>query len=194
MATAIELAEATTLLPSNDVEASPAAIRPVIDDEDEDDTRSFNSALEEPAPASPATRSSVVEDEDEIREAPEDVEVEVVQPGPPAVAEHVGFGTRFRHCLHDFENAAHNVYEDVDFSAMAHHAVESAEDFLRRVWEGTWRVVHFQSLPAWLQDNDFLHHAHRPPLPSFSACFKSIFRYVQRIDPFFDRDDHLSRK
>jgi hypothetical protein len=31
-------------------------------------------------------------------------------------------------------------------------------------------------------------------LPSFSACFKSIFRYVQRIDPFFDRDDHLSRK
>jgi len=27
-----------------------------------------------------------------------------------------------------------------------------------------------------LQDNDFLHNGHRPPLPSFAACFKSIFR------------------
>lgn len=27
-----------------------------------------------------------------------------------------------------------------------------------------------------MQDNDFLHAGHRPPLPSFYACFKSIFR------------------
>lgn len=26
------------------------------------------------------------------------------------------------------------------------------------------------------QDNDFLQRGHRPPLPSFRACFKSIFR------------------
>jgi adiponectin receptor len=54
----------------------------------------------------------------------------------------------------------------------AHHAVESAEEFVRKVWTH----VHFSHLPSWLQDNDYLHHWHRPPLPSFSACFKSIFR------------------
>lgn len=37
-------------------------------------------------------------------------------------------------------------------------------------------VCHYKNLPKWLQDNDFLHRGHRPPLPSFSACFKSIFR------------------
>ncbi len=56
----------------------------------------------------------------------------------------------------------------------AHHAVESAEEFVRKVWTH----VHFSHLPSWLQDNDYLHHWHRPPLPSFSACFKSIFRLV----------------
>ena len=163
MATAIELTEPATPL-SEDVEARPVVNRP--DDSDDDDIRSYNSALEEPAPDTPVR---TVEDVDEIREAPE---VDFVQP-----PEQMGLlRSRVRNCLHDFESAAHNVYDDVDFSAMAHHAVESAEDFLRRVWEGTWRVVHFQSLPPWLQDNDFLHHAHRPQLPSFSACFKSIFR------------------
>lgn len=29
-------------------------------------------------------------------------------------------------------------------------------------------------LPEWLQDNEFLHTGHRPPLPSFAECFKSI--------------------
>lgn len=38
------------------------------------------------------------------------------------------------------------------------------------------QVCHFSSLPKWLQDNDFLHKGHRPPLRSFSACFRSIFR------------------
>ena len=31
-------------------------------------------------------------------------------------------------------------------------------------------------LPDWLQDNDYLLDGHRPPMPSFRACFKSIFR------------------
>ncbi|XP_059491103.1 adiponectin receptor protein isoform X2 [Neocloeon triangulifer] len=44
------------------------------------------------------------------------------------------------------------------------------------VWEVSWSVCHFQHLPDWLQDNDFLHTGHRPPLPTFSACFRSIFR------------------
>ncbi|XP_065349292.1 adiponectin receptor protein isoform X2 [Cloeon dipterum] len=47
---------------------------------------------------------------------------------------------------------------------------------LLEVWEVSWNVCHFQHLPSWLQDNDFLHTGHRPPLPTFSACFRSIFR------------------
>lgn len=62
--------------------------------------------------------------------------------------------------------------DEIDLGALAHNAVEQAEEFARIVWD----VCHFQHLPHWLQDNDFLHMGHRPPLPSFSACFKSIFR------------------
>lgn len=53
---------------------------------------------------------------------------------------------------------------------------EQAEQLVRKVWEEAWKVCHFSSLPKWLQDNDFLHKGHRPPLPSFTACFRSIFR------------------
>uniref|UniRef100_A0A8C4R0C1 Adiponectin receptor 2 n=1 Tax=Eptatretus burgeri TaxID=7764 RepID=A0A8C4R0C1_EPTBU len=44
------------------------------------------------------------------------------------------------------------------------------------VWEGRWRVIPHDVLPDWLKDNDFLLHGHRPPMPSFRACFGSIFR------------------
>lgn len=66
--------------------------------------------------------------------------------------------------------------DEIDLGALAHNAAEQAEEFVRKVWEASWKVCHFKNLPAWLQDNDFLHKGHRPPLPSFSACFKSIFR------------------
>ncbi|CAG2177372.1 unnamed protein product, partial [Oppiella nova] len=39
-----------------------------------------------------------------------------------------------------------------------------------------WNVCHFNALPKWLQDNEYLHRGHRPPLPSFLVCFKSVFR------------------
>uniref|UniRef100_T1J215 Adiponectin receptor n=1 Tax=Strigamia maritima TaxID=126957 RepID=T1J215_STRMM len=65
--------------------------------------------------------------------------------------------------------------DDVDMS-VASRAAEQAEQLVRKVWEVSWKVTHFQSLPKWLQDNDFLVKGHRPPLPSFYACFKSIFR------------------
>lgn len=45
-----------------------------------------------------------------------------------------------------------------------------------KMWEGRWRVIPHDVLPDWLKDNDFLLHGHRPPMPSFRACFKSIFR------------------
>lgn len=48
--------------------------------------------------------------------------------------------------------------------------------FIVKVWEGRWRVIPFHVLPEWLKDNDYLLHGHRPPMPSFRACFGSIFR------------------
>ncbi|XP_019729595.1 adiponectin receptor protein 2-like, partial [Hippocampus comes] len=58
----------------------------------------------------------------------------------------------------------------------AHHAMEKVEEFVHKVWEGRWRVIPHDVLPDWLKDNDFLLHGHRPPMPSFRACFRSIFR------------------
>ena len=54
--------------------------------------------------------------------------------------------------------------------------LDKAEDLARRVWEAGWEVVHHRHLPKWLRDNDFLVEGHRPPLNSFKACIKSIFR------------------
>jgi adiponectin receptor len=90
--------------------------------------------------------------------------------------------------------------DEIDLGALAHNAAERAEVFVMKVgvagkhfsfssrrglsklsisfqvWEASWKVCHFKNLPSWLQDNDFLHRGHRPPLPSFGACFKSVFR------------------
>ncbi|XP_037594046.1 dynein heavy chain 12, axonemal [Cebus imitator] len=58
----------------------------------------------------------------------------------------------------------------------AHHAMEKMEEFVYKVWEGRWRVIPYDVLPDCLKDHDYLLHGHRPPMPSFRACFKSIFR------------------
>lgn len=39
-----------------------------------------------------------------------------------------------------------------------------------------WKAIHFEKLPEWMKDNDYLHFGHRPELGSFAACFRSIFR------------------
>ncbi|KJH48495.1 hypothetical protein DICVIV_05406 [Dictyocaulus viviparus] len=44
-----------------------------------------------------------------------------------------------------------------------------------KTYEARWKVLKYEHLPDWLQDNEFLRHGHRPPLPSFSECFKSIW-------------------
>ncbi|KAF4012119.1 hypothetical protein G4228_003600 [Cervus hanglu yarkandensis] len=54
--------------------------------------------------------------------------------------------------------------------------MEKMEEFVYKVWEGRWRVIPYDVLPDWLKDNDYLLHGHRPPMPSFCACFRSIFR------------------
>ncbi|XP_070543572.1 adiponectin receptor protein 1-like isoform X2 [Ptychodera flava] len=53
---------------------------------------------------------------------------------------------------------------------------EKIEKLMRHVLEEGWRVISFHHLPDWLKDNDFLRNYHRPPMPSFRCCFKSIFR------------------
>lgn len=39
-----------------------------------------------------------------------------------------------------------------------------------------WRLLSHLDLPEWLRGNPFLSHYHRPPMPSFGFCFKSIFK------------------
>ncbi|VDM47170.1 unnamed protein product [Toxocara canis] len=51
---------------------------------------------------------------------------------------------------------------------------EEGEHLVKKTWEATWRVQKFEYLPEWLQDNEYLRHGHRPPLPSFAECFRSI--------------------
>uniref|UniRef100_A0A668VL04 Adiponectin receptor 1a n=1 Tax=Oreochromis aureus TaxID=47969 RepID=A0A668VL04_OREAU len=75
--------------------------------------------------------------------------------------------------LADEEEEEDEVGEVLTLPLQAHHAMEKMEEF---VWEGRWRVIPFHVLPEWLKDNDYLLHGHRPPMPSFRACFGSIFR------------------
>ncbi|KAI6206936.1 hypothetical protein M3Y94_00972000 [Aphelenchoides besseyi] len=46
---------------------------------------------------------------------------------------------------------------------------------VKKTWEARWTVCNFEALPEWLQDNEYLLTGHRPPLPSFAECFKSIW-------------------
>ena len=64
-----------------------------------------------------------------------------------------------------------------DIKGMMMNAAEQAEEFAIAIWHKlqSWKVVHFSLLPLRLQDNDFLHFGHRPPLPTIE-CFKSIIR------------------
>ncbi|CAI4223810.1 unnamed protein product [Auanema sp. JU1783] len=52
---------------------------------------------------------------------------------------------------------------------------KGARTIVKRFWEARWKATNFESLPDWLQDNEYLRTGHRPPIPSFSNCFKSIF-------------------
>lgn len=76
----------------------------------------------------------------------------------------------------DDNEIEHQKTSRLDFLSGPCKAAEQAEEFVKRVWEAGWRVVHYYHLPDWLQDNDFLHKGHRMPTNSFRECFKSIFR------------------
>lgn len=65
---------------------------------------------------------------------------------------------------------------ELDLLYVPKNCAEQVEQFAKYVWESGWKAMPHHALPAWLRDNDFLLKGHRPPLPSFKACFKSIFR------------------
>jgi len=56
------------------------------------------------------------------------------------------------------------------------NAINRVDRFAHKVWDGRWKVVSFFQLQEWQKDNEFLLHWHRPAMPSFKACFNSIFR------------------
>lgn len=59
---------------------------------------------------------------------------------------------------------------------LAGKTVEQATKTVSQATGAVWKVCHFNMLPNWMQDNEYLHTGHRPPLPTFWACIKSIFR------------------
>lgn len=62
-------------------------------------------------------------------------------------------------------------------SIMLHKLMEKAGCSVGQMFHNAgWNVHHFNHLPQWLQDNDYILFGHRPPMASFKACFWSIFR------------------
>ena len=54
--------------------------------------------------------------------------------------------------------------------------VEATKANIEKIAHWAWGSMPFDKLPAWMQDNEYLTHAHRPPMYSFRGCFKSMFR------------------
>uniref|UniRef100_A0A914Y390 Adiponectin receptor protein n=1 Tax=Panagrolaimus superbus TaxID=310955 RepID=A0A914Y390_9BILA len=53
--------------------------------------------------------------------------------------------------------------------------VEEESTFIEPAKIKRWVVQHYEKLPTWLRDNEFIITGHRPPLPSIRSCLKSIF-------------------
>ena len=59
---------------------------------------------------------------------------------------------------------------------LMHDTMHPAEEtFNKVVLFINWHYFQFQTLPPWLQDNDYIWDGYRPLLPSWRDCFKSIF-------------------
>ena len=54
--------------------------------------------------------------------------------------------------------------------------VESTKANIEIISHWAWNSLTFDKLPKWMQDNEYLTDSHRPPMNSFSGCFKSMFR------------------
>ncbi|XP_046401249.1 adiponectin receptor protein [Ischnura elegans] len=138
------------------------------DDEEEDELREVRELLQSSAVA------AVEVVEGSVKEALEDDEEEAAGGGCPLPSTPEEDDTLL---THEITEALREGKLIGDLEQLGANGTETAEELLRRVYMGaSWGVCHFHHLPKWLQDNDFLRKGHRPPLPSFHACFRSIFR------------------
>lgn len=71
------------------------------------------------------------------------------------------------------KTAKDNVQESMHDAADKAERISKKAIYLAR---SGWYLLSHIELPEWLRDNDFLSHHHRPPMPSFRSCFKSIFK------------------
>lgn len=76
------------------------------------------------------------------------------------------FEYSYDYLLSEFEHARN----------LAGKTVEQATKTVSQATGAVWKVCHFSNLPKFMQDNEYLHNGYRPPLPTFWACIKSIFR------------------
>ena len=63
-----------------------------------------------------------------------------------------------------------------ELEAKIERKVEVTKANIEKIAHWAWKSLPFDNLPHWLQDNAFLTDAHRPPMHSFTGCFKSMFR------------------
>ena len=63
-----------------------------------------------------------------------------------------------------------------ELEAKMERKVEIRKANIENIAHWAWKSLPFDKLPHWLQDNAFLTDAHRPPMHSFTGCFKSMFR------------------
>lgn len=79
--------------------------------------------------------------------------------------------------LHPEEDEIEVTYDEEEIGRIGEDPVAHVRFKLaRRFWEQRWKVQNFDLLPDWLQDNEFLRTGHRPQIPNFGGCFKSIFQ------------------
>ncbi|XP_035677962.1 uncharacterized protein LOC118416809 isoform X4 [Branchiostoma floridae] len=69
------------------------------------------------------------------------------------------------------------VAEKVEHSKeVIERGVERTKEVGKKVVEALWKLMPHHALPEWLKDNEYLKGSHRPPMPSFRSCFRSMFR------------------
>ncbi|XP_066285267.1 uncharacterized protein [Branchiostoma lanceolatum] len=69
------------------------------------------------------------------------------------------------------------VAEKVEHSKeVIERGVERTKEIGKKVVEALWKLMPHHALPEWLKDNEYLKGSHRPPMPSFRSCFRSMFR------------------
>lgn len=72
---------------------------------------------------------------------------------------------RLNAAMHGVSDKVHDVTDKVN--AKMHEMHDKVHAMYEKGHD--WIVCHFHHLPQWLQDNEYLHWGHRPPLSSFKG-------------------------